>query len=55
MTSCVAIAQLRPGRKIFNTQHLQEPALRRGGGGGVSSESQREKASQRIEEDRRKV
>lgn len=29
MTSCVAIAQLRPGRKIFNRQHLQEPALRR--------------------------
>lgn len=32
MTSCVAIAQLRPGRKIFNRQHLQEPALRRRGG-----------------------
>lgn len=29
MTSCVAIAQLRPGRKIFNRQHLQEPSLRR--------------------------
>lgn len=24
MTSCVAIAQLRPGRKIFNRQHLHE-------------------------------
>lgn len=29
MTSCVAIAQLRPARKIFNRQHLQEPALRK--------------------------
>lgn len=33
MTSCVAIAQLRAGRKIFNRQHLQELAMRRQGGG----------------------
>lgn len=32
MTSCVAIAQLRAGRKIFNRQHLQELAMRRRGG-----------------------
>ena len=38
MTSCVAIAQLRPGRRIFiffpKTQQLQESALRDGDGGG---------------------
>lgn len=28
MTSCVAIAQLRAGRKIFMRQHLQELAMR---------------------------
>lgn len=54
MTSCVAIAQLRPGRKIFNRQHLQEPALGRRGGREREKDRQREKASQRMEEDRRK-
>lgn len=48
MTSCVAIAQLRPARKIFNTQYLQEQALRRRGGGGGVGDRQREEASQRI-------
>lgn len=40
MTSCVAIAQLRAGRKIFNRQHLQELAMRRRGG-GVEEEDRR--------------
>ena len=44
MTSCVAIAQLRPGRKIFNRQHLQEPALKRTRGGGERErETERER------------
>lgn len=41
MTSCVAIAQLRPARKIFNRQHLQEPAPKKEGrvvGGETESE-----------------
>lgn len=42
MTSCVAIAQLRPGRKIFNRQHLQELALSRGRGAGQQRKTARE-------------
>ncbi len=52
MTSCVAIAQLRPGRKIFNRQHLQEMAVR-GRGGERERQTERGRASQRLEEDRR--
>lgn len=44
MTSCVAIAQLRPCRKIFNRQHLHESALRRREGrDGRETEEERER------------
>lgn len=48
MTSCVAIAQLRAGRKIFNRQHLQELAMRGGGRRASGGGEQKKKTGESL-------